>query len=359
MKSKPKMKYLFVPLVCLGIILGGWVGTLNPCQTNVGEVRGTVRAYQLRFGDLPAAFQSRLGHMEAVESSLPWWNPRSMGQHRTEVCQFQEEIVENLNRRIRSETSALARASARAEKHRDWLRGVKKKVEQFRHERTLRYQYRQLSIRLGEIQRAIADGASQEAGRLLGLALQERHTLHFALRRTAKEYRRADSLTKWRAWIDGTLEGLGEEDHALIVGKYQRKIYLTDRKSVLEEYPVELGRRGLVAKRFEGDTATPEGRYRVVQKRDVGQTEYHRALLLDYPNGEDVARFERLKSEGVLPFDARIGDLIEIHGHGGKGRDWTDGCVALENDHLDALWSDVEVGTVVAIVGYAEPEEWL
>lgn len=353
------MKTVFVPLVAAGFVLGGWVATLNPCQTEIEAVQGTARAYQLRFGDLPAEFQSRLGHMEAVESSLPWWNPRSKGRHRTEVCQLQEELATNLNLRIRSEASALARASVRAQKHRDWLKVVEKKVEQFRHERSLRSQYRQLSIRLGEIQRAIADGAPQEAGRLLGLALQERHSLHFALRRTAKEYRKADSLAKWRAWTNSALEGLGEEDHALIVAKYQRKIYLADRKSVLEEYPVELGRRGLAAKRFEGDTATPEGRYRVVQKRDVGETEYYRALLLDYPNDEDAVRFERLKSEGVIPFDARIGDLIEIHGHGGKGRDWTDGCVAMENDHLDALWNSVEVGTVVAIVGYAELKDWL
>jgi hypothetical protein len=44
--------------------------------------------------------------------------------------------------------------------------------------------------------------------------------------------------------------------------------------------------------------------------------------------------------------------LIEIHGHGGRGTDWTQGCVALSNSDMDDLVRYVGVGTPVTIVGY-------
>ena len=32
---------------------------------------------------------------------------------------------------------------------------------------------------------------------------------------------------------------------------------------------------------------------------------------------------------------AKIGGLIEIHGNGGKGIDWTEGCIALTDKEID------------------------
>ena len=48
---------------------------------------------------------------------------------------------------------------------------------------------------------------------------------------------------------------------------------------------------------------------------------------------------------------ARPGGLIEIHGEGGRGEDWTRGCVALSNRDMDDLFRRVAVGTPVTIVG--------
>ena len=48
-----------------------------------------------------------------------------------------------------------------------------------------------------------------------------------------------------------------------------------------------------------------------------------------------------------------IGGAIEIHGHGGRAIDWTSGCVALKNEHMDRLYAGVAVGTPVTIVGTA------
>ena len=89
------------------------------------------------------------------------------------------------------------------------------------------------------------------------------------------------------------------------------------------------------------------------------RTKYYKALLFDYPNTNDKARFARLKREGIIPRDAHIGGLLEIHGGGTGfagnhffGKDWTAGCVALADTYMDRLWPHVRVGTPVIIVRY-------
>jgi len=43
--------------------------------------------------------------------------------------------------------------------------------------------------------------------------------------------------------------------------------------------------------------------------------------------------------------------MIEIHGNGGKGVDWTEGCVALRDSDMNIVYRYVKVGTPVTIVG--------
>jgi hypothetical protein len=74
--------------------------------------------------------------------------------------------------------------------------------------------------------------------------------------------------------------------------------------------------------------------------------------MLDYPNERDKERFRKAVQRGEIARGASIGGLIEIHGEGGRGGDWTDGCVALTNNEMDDLFDRVSVGTLVTIVGY-------
>lgn len=106
-----------------------------------------------------------------------------------------------------------------------------------------------------------------------------------------------------------------------------------------------------------GDKATPEGRYSVTVKKSGRNTIYYKALLINFPNKQDLKRFNALKASGKLPRNANIGGLIEIHGGGGKGIDWTDGCVALDNRDMDIVYSLCSVGTQIAIVGSLSPLE--
>ena len=108
---------------------------------------------------------------------------------------------------------------------------------------------------------------------------------------------------------------------------------------------IQLGDAPDGPKRFQGDERTPEGRYRI----DYGnpQSGYHLSLHISYPDASDVA-FAR--AHGRSP-----GGLIFIHGQpnawpaGRVPGDWTDGCIAVSNEEIEALYEAVPDGAVIDI----------
>jgi hypothetical protein len=160
------------------------------------------------------------------------------------------------------------------------------------------------------------------------------------------------SLKEWRLWVKETIDytdSTGQE--AIIVDKLAHLCQIYVAGELVAEYPVELGPRWMGQKQRQGDNATPEGRYFITEKKADGVTRYYKALEISYPNDADNARFLAAKKSGRIPKSAHPGGLIEIHGHGGKGADWTAGCVALENIHIDQVFSMTRIGTPVTIVG--------
>lgn len=153
----------------------------------------------------------------------------------------------------------------------------------------------------------------------------------------------------WRSWVQGTVDASRQNgNHAVIVDKSAHKAYLVHGGRVIQTYKCDLGWNSAEQKYFQGDGATPEGKYSItVIKRS---SKYYRALLLSYPNDLDKRRFADNKRKGVISRNARIGALIEIHGSGGRGEDWTEGCVALTNKDIDHLMKYVSLGTPVTIV---------
>jgi L,D-peptidoglycan transpeptidase YkuD (ErfK/YbiS/YcfS/YnhG family) len=159
-------------------------------------------------------------------------------------------------------------------------------------------------------------------------------------------------LNRWRALANETIAYSRETGETVfIVDKLKRKLYVYTAGKRVATYNAELGVKGLRQKLHAGDQATPEGRYRVTQVRGPGRTQYYKALMLDYPNSEDRARYAYGRRAGTVPLRAGIGSLIEIHGDGGQGRDWTDGCVALRNDDMDRVFARARHGMTVTIVG--------
>jgi murein L,D-transpeptidase YafK len=161
-----------------------------------------------------------------------------------------------------------------------------------------------------------------------------------------------ENAPQWDRWVRETLKASRDAGtHAIIVDKLNRTLHLYKSGRRVQSWPVELGPEWVGDKQMEGDNATPEGRYRVIRKRGRGETRYYRALEIDYPNSDDQRAFAIAKREGRVPSNARIGGLIEIHGEGGKGADWTNGCVAMTNETMIELFRQVSVGTPVTIVG--------
>jgi hypothetical protein len=159
---------------------------------------------------------------------------------------------------------------------------------------------------------------------------------------------------RWNRWVQETIRWSRENGAAaVVVQKIDHAVELYQGGKLIRKYRADLGSAWMGQKIHMGDNATPEGRYRITNKKGHGSTKYHKALLLNYPNDEDRRRFASAKRNGELTRRASIGGLIEIHGHGGRGEDWTQGCVALDNGDMDHLFSRVGIGTPVTIVGTA------
>ena len=161
-----------------------------------------------------------------------------------------------------------------------------------------------------------------------------------------------ESYPQWKKWVNAAIkESEKNGDYSIIIDKFSRKcfVYLNGAKKF--EFEAELGSNWVGDKRVKGDKATPEGRYKITKKFEGSRTKYYKALLLDYPNDEDKRKFREAIDSGVLPATAKIGGLIEIHGNGGKGIDWTEGCIALTDREIDLVYRNVKVGTPVTIVG--------
>ncbi|WP_088311565.1 L,D-transpeptidase family protein [Novosphingobium sp. B 225] len=108
---------------------------------------------------------------------------------------------------------------------------------------------------------------------------------------------------------------------------------------------VALGNAPVGQKHFEGDGKTPEGRYAIDFRN--GESSYHLSLRLSYP---DAAATAFAKAQGRSP-----GGEIYIHGQpnwlslGRLKGDWTQGCVAVSNQEIEALWRAVPLGAVVDV----------
>ncbi len=107
---------------------------------------------------------------------------------------------------------------------------------------------------------------------------------------------------------------------------------------------IQLGGAPVGDKRFEGDQRTPEGLYEIDWRNP--ESAYYLSLHISYPNAGDHAY---ATARGRSP-----GGMIMIHGqpNGLRGRapgDWTDGCIAVSNEEMYALWQAVSDGTPIEI----------
>ena len=146
----------------------------------------------------------------------------------------------------------------------------------------------------------------------------------------------------------------------ILVDKMGASLTILRAGKEYKTFEAEFGNNWMGDKSMFGDKATPEGVYKVKAKKRGVATKYYKALLLNYPNNDDRKRFDQMVSSGRIAKNARIGGLIEVHGEGGRGIHWTDGCIALVNSDMDTVYNLCSVDTPVIIVGSRAPlEEYL
>ena len=136
----------------------------------------------------------------------------------------------------------------------------------------------------------------------------------------------------------------------VLVDKSDRRMYLLAGAEVVREYQVSLGDNPYGHKTKAGDERTPEGLYVLDWKNP--NSRFFRSIRISYPNPQDDFR---ARQAGYSP-----GGNIFIHGlpnwngsvaDGFVGRDWTDGCIAINNNrHMSEVWRLVKTGTPIEIV---------
>lgn len=151
-----------------------------------------------------------------------------------------------------------------------------------------------------------------------------------------------------------------------------KKIIVEKEKRCLSTYDAEgrlllrcraaLGSAPVGHKLREGDGKTPEGVYFVCLKREKGK--YGLSLGLSYPSLTDAKNavsdgrldasllylFEEAERETKRPpWGTALGGEIYIHA-GGSDRDWTAGCIALDEGDMAQLFALVDHGDRVEII---------
>lgn len=161
--------------------------------------------------------------------------------------------------------------------------------------------------------------------------------------------------SRWKNLANDAISASRGGNKVILVDKFAHILYVYQSGKAIRSYEVEFGPNWMSHKERAGDRATPEGNYHITSKKDGGNTGYHKAMMLDYPNADDRAHFAQMKQQGLISRRTGIGSLIEIHGNGGRGFDWTSGCVGMKDRDIDDLFHVVGSGTRVTIVGSIEP----
>ncbi|MCA9729885.1 MAG: L,D-transpeptidase family protein, partial [Candidatus Eisenbacteria bacterium] len=95
-------------------------------------------------------------------------------------------------------------------------------------------------------------------------------------------------IRRWKGWIDETLAWSRKTgDYAIVVYKEKNRLTLYRAGKEVQSFHADMGSNKAAEKVRAGDEATPEGRYKITVRKDVGHSKYHRALEIDYPNEED------------------------------------------------------------------------
>ena len=155
----------------------------------------------------------------------------------------------------------------------------------------------------------------------------------------------------------------------VLVDTSELVVRVMDGEAIIAEYDnVSIGQRGTSDLHLRGDETTPLGEFRIVTIDP--KSRYELFFGLDYPTARHAALAlaeQRISEAGYQrlarayaqktapPMNTALGGAIGIHGIG-RGSlsvhnqyNWTNGCVALNNDQITDFATRVAIGTRVII----------
>jgi len=147
----------------------------------------------------------------------------------------------------------------------------------------------------------------------------------------------------------------------LNVYKEKRILELWSNNGLIGEYNIGLGFNPIGHKEKEGDGRTPEGSYYVCVRNP--NSRFYLSLGVSYPGISDAERglesglitqdeynsiVNAINNGGLPPWNTALGGQIMIHGSGGS-YDWTEGCIAVDDNVMDILWEHCPIGTKINI----------
>ncbi|WP_104203039.1 L,D-transpeptidase [Billgrantia saliphila] len=176
----------------------------------------------------------------------------------------------------------------------------------------------------------------------------------------------------WQS-LDGAAmpEGLTRDEVWLSIDLRRRQVTLYRGEAVIKRIEhLAYGAGGAAPLRARGSSMTPLGEFRV--DRINRASRFGLFFGFDYPTAQvaqEALRLGRITPQeygyiesyrarhGRAPHDTALGGLIGIHGLG-RGDpyvhqrfDWTEGCVAVDNEQIRALDPWLRIGTRVVILG--------
>lgn len=134
----------------------------------------------------------------------------------------------------------------------------------------------------------------------------------------------------------------------IVVYKSKRLMYLMKNGRIMTKYRIALGKNPVGHKLESGDSRTPEGKYTIDWKNP--NSGYFLSMRISYPDDTDA--------DVAAALETKPGDWIMIHGLpngrdaikvGHPFKDWTNGCIAVNNVEMAELWRKVPTGTPISI----------
>lgn len=161
------------------------------------------------------------------------------------------------------------------------------------------------------------------------------------------------------------------DHYRLVVHKSLRELEVIKGDKVIDRFRIAHGKGGDGIKKIIGDKKTPVGSYKIIRLHQSNK--FHYFMGLNYPNLMDAwygyknglidmdefkAITTAIKNNNMPPQNTKLGGYIGLHGLGKTTKkklsihhefNWTEGCIAMTNEQIEALKKYASLGTRVVI----------